>query len=66
MKISINHTEYEVADGSTLGEVLRAQSLGSPGTAVAIGTKVIRRADYDTTILADGDKITVIKSVCGG
>ncbi len=66
MKISINHQEYEVAPGATLEEVLKAQGLGGPGTAVAIGTKVVRRDERATTVLEDGTEITVIKAVCGG
>ena len=66
MKILINHHPSEVAEGATLAEVLAAQQLDGPGYAVALGMKVIRRDDRATTVLHEGDDITVIKAVCGG
>lgn len=66
MKIYINHKEYEVAEGSTLGQVLAAQGLDGAGYAVAIGSKVVRKDERASTVLSDGERITVIKAVCGG
>lgn len=66
MKIFINHTPHEVAEGSTLADVLAAQGLDRPGIAVAIGSKVIRKDDRAATTLSEGTEITVIKAVCGG
>ena len=66
MKININHQEHEVADGATLADVLAALGLDGPGFAVAIGNKVVSKADRASTVLTDGTEIVVIKAVCGG
>lgn len=66
MKIFINHTPHEVAEGATLADVLAEQGLDRPGIAVAIDRKVIRKNDRESTILSEGTEITVIKAVCGG
>ena len=66
MKISINHHEIEVETGANLADVLAANGYDGPGTAVAIGSKVIRKPERATTILSEGTEITVIKAVCGG
>lgn len=66
MKVSINHQEIDVAEGATLEQLLVEQHLDGPGYAVAIGSKVVRRPDRASTLLADGDDIIVIKAVCGG
>lgn len=66
MKIFINHTPHDVAEGSTLADVLAEQGLDRQGIAVAIDRKVIRKDDRKATILSEGTEITVIKAVCGG
>ena len=66
MKVFINHQPIEVEAGANLAEVLAAQSLDGQGIAVAIGSKVIRKAERPATILEEGAEITVIKAVCGG
>lgn len=66
MKIFINNTEFEIPEGSSLQEALDLHGLGGFGYAVAIGTKVIRRDARADTALSEGDRITVIKAVCGG
>lgn len=66
MKITINHQEYDVPEGTSVEAALQLHGLDGPGYAVAIGSKVIRRPDRAGTILSDGDALTVIKAVCGG
>lgn len=66
MKIFINNTEFEFPEGTNLQEALDMQGLGGFGYAVAIGSKVIRRDNRPATSLSEGDRITVIKAVCGG
>lgn len=66
MKIFINNTEFEIPEGTNLQAALDAQNLGGPGYAVAMGSKVVRRENRRDTVLSEGDRITVIKAVCGG
>lgn len=67
MKVIINKHDTDVAPAiTTLGALLAAEGLDGPGRAVAVNNRVIRRPDWDTTPLADGMVITVIKAVCGG
>ena len=66
MKVFINHQPIEVETGANLADVLASQSLDGPGIAVAIGSKVIRKAERPAIVLEDGAEITVIKAVCGG
>lgn len=67
MRVEINDTSVVVPDGCTnLGQLLEHENLAAPGLAVATGSHVIQRAEWDNTALTEDMKITVIRAVCGG
>lgn len=68
MKISVNNKliELDLKDPTLLSEFLAKQNFPDKGIAVALNGKVVRRGEWETTLLSDGDSITVIKAVCGG
>lgn len=66
MKATINGELHEFPDGMTVAALL--ESVGAPrsGIAVARNDRVVRRAEYETQQIADGDTIEIIKAVAGG
>ena len=66
MKATINGEARELPDGTTVAALL--ETLGTPrsGIAVARNERVVRRAEYETQTIADGDTIEIIKAVAGG
>lgn len=66
MYITINNKELELADGATLGEVLRQQGLEMPGIAVAVDGRVVTRDAREAFVLYNGAKVLIIKAACGG
>ncbi len=66
MKATINGDVREFPDELTVGALL--ELLGSPriGVAVAHNDRVIRRAEFDTDRLRDGDRVEIITAVAGG
>lgn len=66
MKIKVNGKAIEVMEGTTVGSVPALAGISPEGIAIAVENKVIRKADWDTAELNDGDRVTVIKAVCGG
>lgn len=67
MKIYVNKAETEVGDGISVEEFLKQMGYSlQGGFALAIGTKVIRREDWATTLLKEQDKVTIIGATCGG
>ena len=67
MEVEINGKPITVQQGcSTLGQLISQEGFGAPGTAVAVANRVVPRAQWDATPLAEGMKITVIRAVCGG
>ena len=66
MKVSVNGETRELPDGITVGALLETLGAARSGIAVARNDRVVRRAEYDTHELADGDSVEIIKAVAGG
>ena len=66
MKATINGEARELPEGMTVSQLL--ELLGAPrsGIAVARNDEVVRRSEYHTSALRDGDAIEIIKAVAGG
>lgn len=68
MTIHLNGAPREMPEGSTAEDALRAlgRDPSVPGVAIAVGDRVVRRAEWATTALADGDRVEVITAAQGG
>ena len=66
MKIFLNGSETETTSGATITTLLTEKGITAEKIAVAIGTKVIPRAEWQTTPLQENDKVTIISAVRGG
>ncbi len=66
MQVFINKRIYVIDGGATVADALAAAGMSRPGVAVARGNKVVRKADWNRTVLTEGDELTVITAVCGG
>jgi len=66
VKATVNGETRELPDGMTVSALL--ELLGAPrsGIAVARNERVVRRSEYETHELQDGDAIEIIKAVAGG
>ncbi len=67
MKLFVNQKEF-ITDSDSLtvtGLLDEIQSI-TAGVAVAVNNKVVRKRDWESTVLSEGDNITVITAVCGG
>lgn len=65
MKISVNNKPMETEAANLL---LLAEELALPqrGVAMALNNRMIPRADWGTTPLAEGASIVIIQAACGG
>lgn len=67
MKVEINRQSVEVdADTGTLSQLLKKENLDHPGWAVAVNNRLAPRDIWESIVLEEGMKITVIQAVCGG
>ena len=65
--VQINGAAEQVT-ATTLEELLRARELPlqGRGIAVAVNRTVVRKEDWPTTPLAEGDRIEIIRPIVGG
>jgi sulfur carrier protein len=66
VKATINGEARDIPDESTVGALLELIGAPRSGIAVARNDRVVRRVDYDTHTIEDGDRIEIIKAVAGG
>jgi sulfur carrier protein len=66
VKACVNGEVRELPSEISVGALL--DSLGSPrvGVAVARNERVVRRGEYDSQCVCEGDRIEIIKAVAGG
>lgn len=63
--VKINGTELKVA-GRTVAEYLAANGFDVKRVAVELNGDILPKAQYDSTVLHDGDNVEVVSFVGGG
>lgn len=66
MNALVNGVRRELADGTTVTDLLAVLDLASTGTAVAVDGAVVPRAAHPQTVLTDGAVVEVLTAVQGG
>ena len=66
MRIEINGEPRNVADESYLSDLVRELSLTPERVAIELNKEVVRRADWATTLMTEGDRIEIVHFVGGG
>ena len=66
MKITINGEIKELEDEVNLDRLLELFSLPSQRIAVELNREVVRRKDWEQTVVRDSDRIEIVHFVGGG
>jgi len=66
MRLIINGTERETPALGTVADLARWLELPSFGSAVELNGAVVRKPEYPASILAEGDRLEVVRLVGGG
>ena len=66
MKVVANGEPVELAEGATVDDLLAALGLGGKWVVVERNREPVARADLATTVLAEGDRIELVRAVAGG
>ena len=66
MKATVNGRLRELPDELTVGMLLEMLGSQRTGVAVACNDRVVRRAEFETQRLQDGDRVEIIEAVAGG
>ncbi|WP_412063041.1 sulfur carrier protein ThiS [Rubrivirga sp. IMCC45206] len=67
-QITVNGEPRELAEPLAIDALLESldRDPAMPGVAVAVGDRVVRRADWPTTTVSDGDRVEIITASQGG
>ena len=66
MRVVANGAPVDLAEGATVDDLLAALGLGGRWVVVERNREPVARADLATTVLADGDRIELVRAVAGG
>ena len=66
MEIVVNGEPRGLPDGLTLAGLLRQLELDPARVAVELDRRIVRKAQWDETVLAGGAKIEIVQFVGGG
>ncbi len=66
MKVMVNGVPSDVAEGTTVAELVDARAEQQRWVAVAVDGGVVPRGTWTSTMLHDGDSIEILVPVAGG
>jgi sulfur carrier protein len=68
MKVLVNGSETELADGTTVAAALESLALPAAGrgVAVAVDAEVVPRGEWAGTELHEGARVEVLRAIQGG
>ncbi|MFT5585391.1 MAG: thiamine biosynthesis protein ThiS [Cognaticolwellia sp.] len=66
MQIHVNGEPKQVSNGLSLGALLAELGLKVEAVAVALNLNVVPRSQLAERVLADGDRVEVVRAVGGG
>ncbi len=66
MKVIANGTPTELPDGSTLTDLLQALGLGARWVVAERNGEAVPRREMAKIVLADGDRVELVRAVAGG
>jgi thiamine biosynthesis protein ThiS len=66
LKITVNGEEKQIPDGATIPDLLAILDLKPERLAVEVNRRIVRRASWEATVLASGDRVEIVNFVGGG
>jgi sulfur carrier protein len=66
MKLIVNGEPEEWADAITLAELVAGRMRSDKGVAAAVDGEVVRRTEWPTYVLRDGQSVELLTAVQGG
>jgi sulfur carrier protein len=66
MRITVNGSEMEVAEGLSVETLLAQLAVKREYTAVAVNREITPRAAYAAVALREGDRVEIVRPMGGG
>ena len=66
LTIIVNGKKTNIDEGSVLSDLVKALDLNPERLAIELNRRIVRRADWHSTTISDGDKVEIVHFVGGG
>ena len=66
MNIIVNGDDKDMADGIVISDLIDELGLKAERLAVEVNRRIVRRAEWPSTTLREGDKVEIVHFVGGG
>ena len=66
IQITLNGNPEGLEEGTTLSQLLESKGVKAPRVAVELNRRILRREEYPSTEIRDGDRLEVVTLVGGG
>jgi sulfur carrier protein len=66
LRVELNGDPKELDEGTNLSALVEQLSLAPERVAVELNREVVRRADWPSTQLSEGDRVEIVHFVGGG
>ena len=66
MQLTVNGESRDVPDGATAGDLLRDAGLVGKWVVVERNGEAVLHSEVDSTLLAEGDVVELVRAVAGG
>jgi len=66
LTIIVNGEKTNIADTSTLSELVNSLELNPQRVAIELNRRIVRRTNWESTTISEGDHIEIVHFVGGG
>lgn len=66
MTILVNGNQTDIPEGSNISDLISSLALDTERIAVELNRRIVRRANWDSTTISEGDKVEIVHFVGGG
>ena len=66
MKLIVNGEKLEVSNVETLQDLLKELQIEPQRVAVEINVSIVKKSDYSTFKLSEGDRVEIVNFIGGG
>jgi len=66
MGVIVNGLRIDVAEGTTVADLVRLRCISDRGVAVALDRTVVPRSLWPATVVTEGQQLEIVSAVAGG
>jgi sulfur carrier protein len=66
MRLVLNGESIDIADGTTLSQLIISKGIEEKVMAAAVNMEIVKKEDWKTRVLKDGEKVELLQFVGGG